>query len=182
MAAHHHTTARENPISSPRAGRKLPRMPNNQPSLITRSSSITFINVTKVHGPIQLNHFVLNGVLLFLWRAMPGIGLAFVDRIKLPSLPGPHHRSCQPAVTDQLPSATPTYVPSGLISSPSKGLLIYDAARLTVKRSPSQWNPADTSPSPLGVLSNVRMTRGISEAASPTLNRAAPVSNSQDRC
>ena len=65
------------------------------------------MNVVRFHGPIQLSHFVSNGVLRLRCRVIPGLGRALLDRMELASLPGPHQRCCQPAVTIQLPSAIP---------------------------------------------------------------------------
>ena len=65
------------------------------------------MNVVRFHGPSQLNHFVSNGVLRFLCNVTPGLGRALLDIIELASLPGPHQRCCQPAVTIQFPSTMP---------------------------------------------------------------------------
>ena len=105
----HHCAVREMPISRPVfGGRKLPRIPNSLASLIVRVSSSSVMKLVSVHGPIQLNHFDLNAVLEFRWMEIPGDGRALVDKIKLPSRPGPHQRSCQPAEIIQFPSAIPT--------------------------------------------------------------------------
>src|SRR5690606_33650680 len=111
-------------------------------------------------GPIQLSHLLSNALLLFRWMLNAGNGRAFDDRIRLPSRPGPHQRSCQPADSIQLPTDRPRYVPSGRISSSSNGSETSEAFRFSAKWLPTHDTPVDSSPSSLGVYSNERMMRG----------------------
>ena len=99
------SAVRETPISSVRVGRNVSRAPQKRVLLKSgRWFSMWSIKVTRRHGPTQRSHRVFGAAELARSRPIPGIGLALVDKIKLLSHPGPHHRSCWPSVTHQLPS------------------------------------------------------------------------------
>ena len=65
------------------------------------------MKVVNVQGPIQRSHFDSGAMLEIRCSPMLGVGRELVDMIMLPSRPGPHQRSCQPADSIQLPSTIP---------------------------------------------------------------------------
>src|SRR5690606_35905096 len=120
------------------------------------------MNDVNDQGPIQPSQRARNGVDRAREIASCGIGRAFVDRIRLPSQPGPHQRSGYPADTIQPPRSTLKYEPSGRKVSPSAGSHTRVAFKRTAKRSLLQLKPTPIPASSRGVSSNVRITRGSS--------------------
>ena len=65
-------------------------IPKNSASDRVLECSSSPSNNDKSHGPIQFSNFDTKGSEKIRYIEMPEIGLALVERIKLPPQPGPH--------------------------------------------------------------------------------------------
>ena len=74
-------------------GLKLTLKPKNRALGMARSASIRPKITLMSQGPIQLSHLLPNGSVKFLSMVIAGMGRALLERIRLPSQPGPHQRS-----------------------------------------------------------------------------------------
>ncbi len=109
------------------------------------------------------------------------MGRALFERSKLPSQPGPHHRSSEPAVSSQLPRRIEPYVPSSRTDLSSSGSDTSCTARRPANRSPAPLSVPPISASSRGVSSKVRSTTGFAAAETCPVTRNASRRNIDSR-
>ncbi len=102
------------------AGLNDSRIPMNRgASTSARCRSPKSKNVVNRHGPNHRSTGKSKGSLRMRSSDNAGIGRALVERIRLPSYPGPHQRSRWFTLNSQLPQRTLMSLPSKRTSCPS---------------------------------------------------------------